>query len=211
MSPSSKAWASVAGVIVILVGLWALIHGSTSPAPVSAPVAGNYAAHVENAPWGFAGGLYIGNQKSVSSGDMIQLGAGQNQGTWKNGSSINAYVSLGSVRIDGVASTSIAVSVGTTTCTAVTDTFVKTAAPMWSQFIDAFNVSTGTPAGVIADNAAHKTSYPGTITVGAGKCLAVVVESSCVTNGDCGATATSSSAWRGWSNLYFPFSYTLAP
>lgn len=192
---------SIVCAVLLLVG-----HGSVSNG--ASAVAGSInAAVVQNSPEAFLTGIYLGNQKIRQVADTITIGPGLNQATWKNtsGSPANVY-DLDSYLLSGIASSTMYLSVGTTTCSSVTDTFNSTA-PMWSQLIDAFKVATSSQ-GVIADIGGHKTNYPGSILVQPNQCLTAVVETWCTSDTTaCGNTATSSA--RSFTQIILPFNYSI--
>lgn len=203
----TKVAAWVGLLLSLALALGVLMSNHSAPA---APSTGSInGAIVQNAPYAFPNGLYLGSQKNLTLAAVMSIGVGTNQTFWKNTSGQTAYVFTGSAHLNdnGTTTSAVTVSVGTTTCATIADNFsAAQTAPMWSQFIDAFKVATGTQ-GEVADNiAGHKTAYPGTITVPSGACLAAIVESSCITDGTC-HTATSSS--RGWTTMGIPIYYHL--
>lgn len=164
-------------------------------------------AVVQNAPYAFTNGLYIGGQKALTEGDVISISAGTNQAYWTNTHSQTAYLILGDVTMAGTASSTFWISVGTSTNRAVTDTYTPATSPAYAQFINAFQVATGTPAGVVADNiSGYKSGTHPILAVPTGQSVFLIANSFCKLSGPC-ETATSST--RGWTTLSFPFYYRL--
>lgn len=181
--------------------LFVSAHSSSSTGAING---GGEVLNNPSLPFGF----YLGSQKNLTSGTVLSFGRGMNQASWLNVTGRTVYVMTGLVTTDGASAGNFKVSVGTTTTATVTDNFSLTAAPMWSQFIDIGGIATGTPAGIVADNAAnHKTSFPSMIAVPANQRLTVVLESICKADGACGFTATSTS--RGFTTVSFPIYYRL--
>ncbi len=202
----------ILGVAVVLAAI-ALVLGisntGSTPAPATQQVGGTASSHVENQAWLFSNGIAMGPQSlypNVNSEDAIQVGIGSNQASWINTRATTAYVDLGWLILNGTASSTVKVSVGTSTTATITDSFNPAVAPMWSQFIDACQIATSTVSGVWCDNVSnHKSSYPAVIAVPPGQRLNIVVASFCKADGACN-TATSTN--RGWTTLTLPITYS---
>lgn len=198
MTNTQQIAAAFVLVFVIVGGVLLGLHlgGSTS-----------YGNTINPNPEGYPAGIAFGKLNSLWLSDQLKLVAGRNQMSWKNTTGSTVLIQLAHASQTGTASSTYKIYVGTSTAATATDSFLPATAPFWSQLIDGFSVSTGTPAGVWADNIVnHKTGFPAEVQVTAGQYLLLVADSFCTANGPC-ETATSST--RGWT-LTLPFRYIAA-
>lgn len=207
MNTYTKTAAWVGLVMSLVLGLLMMVNSSASQSPQGTPEVGTInGAVVQNFPYAFTAGYYLGSQTGRSLAAVISFGAGSNQVAWKNTTGGTVYVKLGNIYANGAASSTVKFYVGTSTTATVTNSFNPATAPFWSQFIDGESVSTSTPAGVWADNIqGHKSTYPGQIAVADGQYLLLVSSSFCTAVGAC-ETATSTN--RGYTLVTMPFTYS---
>lgn len=195
----------VAVIALLLVGGWALTHGTSA-----APASGN----VINTSDYYPAGIHFGNQSVISTvaqgitnAAAIQIQPGQNQASWLNTSPTTAYVCEAFAFLTGgTASSTVKLNMGTSTTATKTDVFSNTTSPLWAQMMDAASIATGTPSGlVVADNGNnHKTGYSSCMGVPTGQYLVATISTYCTADAACN-TATSSA--RGFSTLTIPFNY----
>jgi len=210
-------------VISLVVGLTK--GGSSQTAPTdqnpftdSQSVGSAAGAQVLTNVYWFPKGIIEGRTNVVSNQDVINIAAGQNQGAWLNTTGQTVTVDQTEVFLYGtssasVASTTVALSVGTSTTATVTDSFTWGTSAFWAQNIDYATIATSTPTPsgtgfLVADNITnHKTNKPGSIQVNPGQYLLAVFSTGCKnsTTSGCGDTATSSA--RGWDHASISFQY----
>lgn len=193
----------VLGICAVLGGL--AFFGFTPFGKAVVQEAQSFGSVIEsNVPW-FTNGYKYGNSNALFSADMLTLSAGVNQASWQNQTGTTVVVDLGHLVTTGTASSTAWFNVGTSTTATVTNVFTPgTTAPMWSQLVSAFQLSTSTVSGIWADNIVnHKTNYPAEIMIANGQYLIITANTYCTTNGAC-ETATSTT--RGWT-AQFPFKY----
>lgn len=208
MSKNNGGFVGWAGLVLAILAIACVAFMYVSSHSSADAGAGSAGGPTFNAGAIFPVGLQLGVGTNANLNEaIIQIQRGQNQASWKNTTGRTVYMLAGDIEMGGIASGTIAVSVGTTTAasTSVIDNFSVSTAPIWSRFIDATSISTSSQLGVIADNIAnHKTSYPGMVPVLDGQKVWLVAESLCKTTGGC-ETATSSN--RGFTTLTMPFYY----
>ena len=205
MNKTTKILFGVVAIALIAMFGW-MLHISSSHS--SSQTSNSYGSTVDTNPWWYPNGVATGNLSSLYLSDTLTLSTGQNQVAWKNNTGQSVKVMIGTFETTGTASSTTWFNVGTSTTATATDVFTAgTSAPMWSQFIDGFKLSTSTVAGLWADNFVnHKSGYPAELIVPAGQYLLFTASNWCTAPGACeNATSTN----RGW-NATVPFRYYAA-
>lgn len=196
----------LAGVLVAGALLGALAWFGVTPFKTATSAKTQFGDIESNPPW-FTNGFGFGTNKALYLSGTLALVSGQNQMAWQNNTGSTVTVDVSRFDLNGTASSTFAVWVGTSTTATVTNQFNTNTAPMWSQLISASNtIATGTigtyPTQL--DNFVnHKSGYPAEIQVLNGQYLLLVASSFCTADGACN-TATSTA--RGWTAL-LPFLY----
>ena len=160
-------------------------------------------SNVQSVLWQFKAGISLDSASNGADGGSVILArsgtiaAGQNQGYWTNKTGRTVFVDYGDVALNGVASSSVRVSVATSTLTALTNNF---AAP-YGSLIDNQLIATSTPqvAAVVNSDVGSGTNSKGTIEVPDGTSVIFLIrqdDSRACTGATC-ETATSTN--RGWT------------
>lgn len=161
---------------------------------------------MSNAQW-FTGGYGFGSNSALYLSAKLDLPSGVNQAAWQNNTGSTVTIDMSRFNLTGIASTTFAVWVGTSTTPTVTNSFNQATAPFWSQLIGTTNTiatsTNGTYTTQLDNFVNHKSGYPAEIQVLNGQYLLLAVSASCITDGACN-TATSTN--RGWTGS-LPFNY----
>lgn len=164
---------------------------------------------VPNAQW-FTSGYGFGTNNALYLSGKLTIGVGQNQVAWQNLTGKTVTVDVTHFDLNGIASSTVAVWIGTSTTATVVNVYNTTTAPFWAQLIGSSNTISTSTNGTLyptqLDNFTNnKSGYPSEIQVLNNQYLVEVVSSACT--GQAGISCeVATSTNRGW-NAVTPFTY----
>lgn len=198
----------IGGIVVIAL---VVVLGAVFFHKTAAP--GQLGDQVQNDVFWFTNGAKFGTNADAINWVRMQMGVGTNQISWLNNTGNTVFIpsSLAKVSTNGTASTTYAITMGTSTAATVTD---AQTAPVYGSMIDGALIATSTvftTVSNIQNSTLVGTKEQGYIRVPAGQHVIAVMENPYKVPGTCtGATCeNATSTNRGFSNVNIDFMYLM--